>query len=98
MVRRQERTIMTEIPEMSHPLGQHWRQPKREDLLVDDMNAIMGESDLESLAEYSQSIPTGVYPGKMWKANYGRDLLLRWYGPIEADGMCTIFSRIILVI
>jgi hypothetical protein len=36
-------------------------------ILKDDTHAIMEQADFDSLPEYSCSIPTGVFIGKIWK-------------------------------
>ena len=51
---------------MTDPMGRHWRQPPRERILIDDTHALMDLATFEQLSEYSCTIPTGVYPGKMW--------------------------------
>lgn len=57
-----------QIPPMIHPLGRHWQQPPRHHITVDDRHALMDRRAFEQLAEYSTSVPSGVYDGKMWKA------------------------------
>lgn len=76
------------IPPMSDPLGQHWKQPSRGKIEIDCTHALMPRSAFDQLLEYSSSIPTGVYSGKMWKCcNPPVGWLLRWYGnPCEDDG------------
>jgi hypothetical protein len=37
------------------------------DLLYDDLTAVCSRSDLDRLPHYQHSLPTGVYPGKVWK-------------------------------
>lgn len=64
------------IPPITHPLGRHWRQPPADSILVDDTHAVMTQAQLEQLAEYNSSFPSGVYVGKMWR---------RW-GAIQRDG------------
>ena len=86
------------IPDMVHPLGKHWQQPNRDNILIDDTHALMSERCLGELHDYSTSIPTGVYEGKMWKAH--KKLLdawvLRWYDHIEGKYM-TIETREIII-
>jgi hypothetical protein len=65
------------IPPITDPLGASWKQPKRENILIDGTHAVMSVGDFNSLLEYSSSIPSGVYPGKMWRRNDG--LLDRQY-------------------
>lgn len=56
------------IPPMTHPLSKHWNQPDRSLIILDDKYALMSKEVFDKLHEYSTSIPTGVYEGKMWKA------------------------------
>ena len=84
---------MTEIPLMDDPLGQYWRQPDKRAIEIDATHALMDRETFEVLHNYECSIPTGVYPGKMWR----RDVWLCWYGP-EIDGKCKVEARKILLI
>ncbi len=85
---------MLKLPEMTHPLSAHWYQPKAEDVAVYNDIAIMDETTLEELAEYSTSIPTGAYEGKMWKAFGTRGgWYLCWYGPDDDPDMVSINRR-----
>lgn len=89
-----------EIPECIHPLCKAWDQPENTEIEIDDTHALMFKKTFEHLKEYSCSIPTGVYSGKMWKA-HGLDdeWYLRWYeNDKENVGMCWIKSRVILVV
>lgn len=86
------------IPVMTDEMGRYWQQPERESILIDDSHAVMSEKDFEYLANYSHSIPSGVYPGKMWKAimQDGRNFLY-WYSGV-VDGRCAINRREILIV
>lgn len=55
------------IPPMLHPLGKHWEQPDHKHWLIGDTRVIMPQSDFDKLHDYTQSQPSGVYPGKCWK-------------------------------
>ena len=59
---------MIAIPQMTDPLGRHWKQPNRDSILIDETHAVMGQRTFDELMTYSSTIPSGVYPGKMWKA------------------------------
>ena len=88
------------IPPITNPLGQHWDQPKADDVLVDDTHAVMTEHSLSLLSEYSHSMPSGVYHGKMWKcANHKEPgcWWLVWYGFDEDPGFCSNNYREILI-
>lgn len=64
------------IPAMTHPLSSAWHQPDRSELLFDEHNdvVLMTEATLKKLPEYSCSMPSGVYEGKMWRSI---DILVR---------------------
>lgn len=64
--------MSNEIPPITDPLGRAWDQPSVADMLLDDKHALMTSKTFESLHEYSYSIPTGVYEGKMWKSCPGK--------------------------
>lgn len=55
------------IPPMTDPLGKHWRQPNRLDIEITATHALMSKAAFDQIADYTNSQPTGVYPGKMWK-------------------------------
>ena len=59
------------IPTMTHPLSKYWDQPDKSDILIDDNNALMTHKTMKKLYNYSTSVPTGVYEGKMWRSEYG---------------------------
>jgi hypothetical protein len=97
----------TQIPPITDPLGRYWRQPDPASILVDDTHAVMESTTFSKLHEYSSSIPSGVYPGKMWKRLEGahdprckpedQKWLLCWYGECEDKRLCSINHRIVLV-
>lgn len=66
------------IPEMTDPLGKHWRQPKglRDRVEVYETHAAISEADWLALPHYASSYPSGVYAGKVWR----RGPWLCWYG------------------
>jgi hypothetical protein len=76
------------IPEMTNPLGRHWIQPNKNEMLIDENIAVMSKAAFDKLEHYECSNPSGVYSGKMWRwKNF-----LMWYG-IEIGNACTIESR-----
>lgn len=77
------------IPPMIDPLGKHWKQPLPQFIFIRDGKAHMDAADFRKLSEYNTSIPTGVYPGKMWKRRQGDQYLLCWFGE-EQKGNCEI--------
>lgn len=58
---------LIEIPPITNPLGCHWEQPRRSEILVDDECALMTRTSFDMLADYSGSQPSALYNGKMWK-------------------------------
>lgn len=69
------------IPPMTHPDGRYWEQPRLDEIVVDDKTAMMSQDAFDLLMEYSSSMPTGVYEGKMWKRlKLNGEWELVWYG------------------
>jgi hypothetical protein len=85
--------IEHEIPDMTDPLGQHWEQPSRAEIELRGGAAFMTRETMEKLKNYSASIPSGKYQGKMWRlceheASFGKigapdAWHIVWYGPSE---------------
>lgn len=67
------------IPVITHPLGKAWDQPDKDNVLVDNKNALMSKKSFNELLEYSCSQPSGVYEGKMWKSQYNGTWYLKWF-------------------
>lgn len=99
------------IPPITDPLGKHWDQPSTKNIVIDENNAVMSKNVFNQLKEYSASIPTGVYPGKMWKRYDGvfdQEFIARggkptwklcWYGEIpNKPELCSINMRDILIV
>ena len=88
------------IPVITHPWGASWQQPEISDIEIDDTHALMGVYAFNQLVEYSHSIPSGVYIGKMWKGRYDTgEWYLAWFS--EGDEAKTYLNnnyRIILVV
>lgn len=89
-----------DIPPMTDPMGQYWQQPPSDKIQTDDTHALMTEHALSRLLEYSCSMPSGVYPGKMWKLydEVKQKWMLRWYGLSDDPKKCSINTRIILTV
>lgn len=93
-----------EVPPITDPLGKHWQQPKRENILVDNTHALMSKADFEKLLDYSLSQPSGVYEGKMWKCQRlgpryepTGQWILRWFGVSDKPGYVSNHGRDILI-
>lgn len=87
-----------EIPPMTDPLGRYWDQPNVSEVLIDDTHALVSRSAFDKLNQYDTSIPSGVYPGKMWKCRQRGVMYLRWYGLADDPNFCSNHHRILLVV
>lgn len=89
---------MNDIPPMTDPMGAYWKQPDAQQFAIDDNVALMYQRDFEALHDYSASTPSGVYPGKCWKSQFGGVWYLRWYGADDGDprGLPTYTRQIIV--
>lgn len=89
------------LPQMTHPLSAHWPQPPADQIAMYDDMAIMDRATLALLSDYSLSIPTGVYEGKMWRSRQGHGTpegpsgpwQLCWYGSSDDPDKCSINTR-----
>ncbi|MEI8017490.1 MAG: hypothetical protein WCH39_04775 [Schlesneria sp.] len=86
---------------MTDPLSKYWEQPSRDGILLDDHYALMDTCTFDKLKNYSRTVPSGVYPGKMWKAqcHESGEWFLRWYGWDDGDprGLPTLLRKIIVI-
>ncbi len=90
---------MYSIPEMTHPLSKGWDQPSTKLIEFTKDSAVMSKRTLDSLLEYSNTNPSGVYAGKMWKLaqlirlknslRVRRRWYLCWYEDSKEPGYCT---------
>ena len=88
------------VPEITHPLGKHWDQPKRSDILLnkDEDVFVMTEEIFNKLATYNTSIPSGAYEGKMWKSTrFGKNYLM-WYGEDKDPNKVSINNKLISIV
>ncbi len=85
---------INKIPAITDPLGKHWDQPSRNDILLDDKYALMSSDTHNALKHYEFSNPSGAYEGKMWR----RGDFLCWYDADPKDAeYCIIHCREIIV-
>jgi hypothetical protein len=86
------------IPKMTNPMGVHWDQPSAVDISISDDCAAMDEDTLRDLPDYTYTLPTGAYAGKMWRRFVdGKGWCLVWYGYSEkGPNFCSINCRKIL--
>lgn len=87
------------IPPMTHPLSRAWDQPSTDKILIDDEHAVMDQQTMIQLKQYYPTIPSGVYAGKMWRAQteHHGDFLM-WYSDSDNPDKCCINSRQILLL
>lgn len=86
-----------DIPEMTDPLGKHWRMPAgMRHAPMDKTHARLTARQIRDLPEYSSSYPSGTYDGKCWKRVNGEWSWLCWYEPSAKAGMIGIGSRLIV--
>lgn len=87
------------IPDMTHPYGKSWDQPDRSEITIDDKHAMMSEKTFNKLLNYSHSIPSAAYEGKMWRGQYQEGgWYLRWYGLSHDPDMISNHQRDIIII
>lgn len=96
------RSALQVVPQITEPMGRNWRQPDRSRIVMDETHAFMTRRAFEELAEYSHSMPTGVYDGKMWRSQYATRrggpfalFYIHWYAPsiIGDPTMCSTMTR-----
>jgi hypothetical protein len=80
------------IPPITDPLGRYWKQPPADSVLVDDEVALMEKEHFDMLYDYSASIPTGTYAGKMWKSQRFDGWVLLWYED-DPDGQLDLLLQ-----
>lgn len=97
------------IPPITESLGSGWKQPSQSRMLIDDTSALMTLATFKELTDYSCTMPSGVYAGKMWRrhdgsfdhawiARGGKPVwMLAWYGRSDRPGYCSTQWRTILL-
>jgi hypothetical protein len=91
------------VPPITEPLGRHWEQPDREELIFCGDFVYMTRRAYKQLPEYNNSVPSGVYEGKMWKSHVrysdvGRVCWLRWFGVSDDPDKVTNNQRRIAIV
>lgn len=87
------------IPAMTNPLGKYWNQPDQRQIYIDAEKAYMREREFNALVNYTHSLPSGAYIGKIWKGqNIKGDWYLGWYGPYPTSGYCSNNYRDIAIL
>jgi hypothetical protein len=90
------------IPAMTDPRGRHWDQPKDiRTAPMNDTHVLLTREQMAGLAEYSQSIPSGVYVGKCWKARRViggvHEWYMKWYSAASDPRYCLTEIRKIVI-
>ena len=85
------------IPTIIDPSGKSWQQPHRSFIELDDTHALMSEQTFKGLKEYSTTIPTGRYEGKMWKGFANGEWYLVWFDTDENPNCLRIEKRKIVI-
>lgn len=79
------------IPPMTDLLGRHWEAPSVEEIVFDYEYAYMTKKTFDKLGEYSTTLPSATYAGKMWKTCIPKTKKsklhwrLRWYEDHPTD-------------
>lgn len=87
------------------PLARNWQQPDHTRFLwLADAVFVTPQQHAE-LLEYSSSMPSGVYPGKCWRRDTGKNIdpngreYLAWYVASRPDGaFCSVNFRRLFVL
>jgi hypothetical protein len=88
------------IPPITDPQGKSWQQPPADLMDFDTVpgHVIISHAAFKALARYDTTMPSGVYPGKMWKRDEGGVDLLVWFGIVPGKpDVCSIEHRIIML-
>jgi hypothetical protein len=89
------------VPPITHPMGKHWDQPDPHAFEWHEDRVVMTREQFKALHDYSCSLPSGVYDGKMWRltSHHGtsvpmneRRCFLRWFAPSDDPNQCSIHS------
>lgn len=82
------------IPAMPAEWARYWQAPDRSEIVFQGADAVMTYKAFDRLLDYSDSVPTGVYDGKMWKARLDGNWYLRWYSTARSNpDKCIIHTR-----
>lgn len=82
------------IPAMPAEWAPYWRGPDRSEIVFQGPDAVMTHKAFDMLLDYTGTMPTGVYDGKMWKTRLEGSWYLRWYStPRNNPNKCIINTR-----
>ena len=90
-------SVLEQIPPLpKEHLG--WEAPDRSEILAIDKDYVLMRQDtLDRLLDYTHSQPTGLYPGKMWKAKNDTDDWMFCWCNHSVGGLIDINFRNILI-
>lgn len=70
------------VPPITDRRGNAWKQPNPKEFAFDEHNdyVLMTFKQFEQLREFSETIPTSIYSGKMWRgSDDGQTWFLHWW-------------------
>ena len=90
-------SVLEQIPPLpKEHIG--WEAPDRSEILAIDKDYVLMRQDtLDRLLDYTHSQPTGLYPGKMWKAKNDTDKWMFCWCNHSVGGLIDINFREILI-
>jgi hypothetical protein len=96
-----EHPIYCPIPESESPYGANaFQMPDKDDIAFIEGKdfCYMKVETFNKLLEYSTSLPSGVWVGKLWKAHrQDGNWYLMWYDKVNEEGKCPVGSKRIYV-
>lgn len=100
---RREKAVEREYRVVPTPEGWANKEDQTRECLTDSKHILLTRAQLESLPEYSASLPTGQYTGKRWRRRYrDADGSLAWqvgeYGCAYEDPRGPRFGECIQII
>jgi hypothetical protein len=86
------------IPKMDKQHIGSWVHPPPYDEVqfTSDGYAVVSLIGMERLPQYDNTLPSGVYAGKMWKRQENDEMYLYWYQPSGVLDKCDVRYRKIL--
>lgn len=90
-------SVLEQIPPLpKEHIG--WEAPDRSEILAIDKDCVlMKQETFDRLLDYTHSQPTGLYPGKMWKAKSQEDKWMFCWCNHSVGGLIDINFREILI-
>lgn len=82
------------IPILANEMLKNWRQPNRNEILVDDKNALMKKESFDQLQDYPEKYHWIRSEGKMCRNGN----IFYWYGYHLKENMVSLHFREIILI